>query len=572
MFGLFKKKPVEVKHGHANYLENYDAYEVNDRNWILLLSALFVEAKDLDMWEHRARHDLLEIYPKGSLDEDAEEELKEDFALEDIGKVKKRMNQVSKLVSRAFEDKLYYVLNCNSLEEVRAKAQEEYEDDEDELELFEDIWKEREKYKHTHLRIGFIAHSIWQIRMAVYFGVLHENVAWTHLETLADFARPLMTLFDSWETYLVNLQQFHEIYEFEYPEERKYVERAMVCLNLREESPLKLIDFDFGVDKSYAYNITSHSNILPKRIPSGQYPLRLMITELLEREDKTELFKEMDKLSGLSYDQEFSFIISKSDTDSFSEEDLIELPERYNNVYAYAMRAHYFYTYAWEARGSGTADTVGEENYELFYERLGLALDDLFMAYELDTMERNIWGDLYSILSHFHSDEAIQKREEIYELIRTHGLNHAGCIFAVQQFKQVRWGGSFEESLDWAREVIAGTKKGDPIRRIIYWVMIEHSDYLRSFKEDEKAAINIYKDKKNQAEVNQYFDELVENINTESYALFHYLTYWYSKVEDYHRLRKVVHNMPVGKFDLDAMNDDYYEEYTEIIMNWFRSV
>jgi len=33
-----------------------------------------------------------------------------------------------------------------------------------------------------------------------------------------------------------------------------------------------------------------------------------------------------------------------------------------------------------------------------------------------------------------------------------------------------------------------------------------------------------------------------------------------------------VHTRPVGKFDLDAMNGDYTEEYTEVVMNWFRSV
>jgi hypothetical protein len=572
MFGLFKKKPVEVKHGHENYLSDYGSYEENDRNWILLLSALQVEAKDLDMWEHRARHDVLEIYPEGSLDEDAAEELKEDFVLKDISLVKKRMNQVSELVSRGFEDKLYYVSNCNSLDEVRAKAQEKYEDDTDELELFEDLWKDREKYKHTHLRLGFIAHSIWQIRLAVYFGVLHENVAWTHLEKLANFARPLMTMFDSWETYNLNIQQFQEIYEYSYPAERTYVERARICLAVREESPLKLIAFDFGVDKSYAYNIKSHSNKFPKRLPSGQYPLRLLMEELIEREDKTALFNEMDKLSGSSYNQEFAFIVSKADTDTFEEEDLIELPERYNNVYAYAMRAHHFYTFAWEARGSGTSDTVGEENYNLFYERLGWALDDLLKAYEMNPMEKNVWDDLYEILSHFHSEEATQKQAEIYKLIQEHALDHTGCVYGVSRFKQTRWGGSFEENVDWAREVIAGTKKGDPIRRIIYDVMIEHSDYLSSFQDDEKAANAIYKDKKIQAEVNQYLDELLENFEVAPYHLVDTLCYWYSKAGDYHRLRQVVNTMQVGKFDLDAMNDEYYEDYTEVIMNWFRSV
>ena len=572
MFGLFKKKPLEVKHGHENYLSDYNAYEVNDKNWILLLSSMFVEAKDLDMWEHRARHDLLKIYPRGVLDETEQEELREDFVLKDIKQVNKRMKQVSELVSCEFEDNVYYVINCNSLEEVRAKAQDKHADDEDKLELFEDIWEGREKYEHTHLRLGFIAHSIWQMRMAVYFGVIHEAVAWTHLEKLADFARPLMTIFDSWDAYNLNIQQFHEIYEFEYQEERKYFERAMTCLNLREESPLKLIPFDFGVDKSYAYNIKFHSNKLPKRIPSGQYPLRIMIAELLEREDKTELFKELDKLTGHSFNEEFTYIVNQSKRDRFTEEDLIELPERYNNVYAYAMRANYFYNFAWEARGTGTSDTVGAENYNLFYERMQWALNDLLKAYELSPLNKTVWCDLYEVLSHFHTEEAIQKQAELYKLIQEQALDHRGCVYVVSRHKESRWGGSFEENLDWAREVIAGTQKGTYTRLLIYDVMIEHADYIASFEEDKAKANKIFKDKKIQAEVNQYFDELLENLDRDPYNIVDVLCYWYSKAEDYHRLRQVVHTMQVGKFDLDAMKDEYYDDYTEIIMNWFRSV
>ena len=39
----------------------------NDRDWILLLSSIFIEAKDMDMGLKKAEHDLLEIYPKGIL-------------------------------------------------------------------------------------------------------------------------------------------------------------------------------------------------------------------------------------------------------------------------------------------------------------------------------------------------------------------------------------------------------------------------------------------------------------------------------------------------------------------------
>jgi hypothetical protein len=102
--------------------------------------------------------------------------------------------------------------------------------------------------------------------------------------------------------------------------------------------------------------------------------------------------------------------------------------------------------------------------------------------------------------------------------------------------------------------------------------MIEHSDYLNSFQDDEKASNAIYKDKKIQAEVNQYFEEFLEHMDTNPYNIVDTLCTWYSKAGDYHRLRQIVHTMGVGKFNLDAMNDSYHEDYTEIIMNWFRSV
>ena len=146
MFGLLKKKPTEQKHGHEHYLQDYAGYEPNDRNWILLLSALFVEAKDLDMWEHRARHDLLEIYPKGVLDKDEQEELGEDFVLETVDEIQERYNDVYGLVPWNIEDDLYYAINAKSAKEAVDKAADQHDDDDDKKKLYKDIYKHRDKY------------------------------------------------------------------------------------------------------------------------------------------------------------------------------------------------------------------------------------------------------------------------------------------------------------------------------------------------------------------------------------------------------------------------------------------
>jgi len=211
---------------------------------------------------------------------------------------------------RLFERDIYYALNCNSLKEV--KALEEYKDAKDKREIFEEIWKNKEVYQGTHFRLEFIAHSIWQIRIAVYFGVIHEDVGWTYLETLANFARPLMTLFSSWEEYHLNIQQFHEVYEFKYQSEREQISQAMVCLKKKEESPFTKIPYEFGINKDYKYNINSHSNIFPKQILSDETPLSLALLELLEQEDKSRLFEELAKLNQIDFEKTFPFLLAKS--------------------------------------------------------------------------------------------------------------------------------------------------------------------------------------------------------------------------------------------------------------------
>ena len=570
MFG-FLKKSIEKKYGRDNYVST--GYGVNEESWILLLSSLLIEAKDIEMGVQKAQHDLIEIYPEGVLDQEEEEELKKDFVIETISKVKKRMEQVADLEMRLFECDVYYAINCNSLAEVKKRALEEYEDDDDALkrELFEEIWEKKEHYKHTHFRLGFIAQSMWQIRMAVYFGVIHRDVGWTHLKTLANFARPLMTIFSSWEKYNLNLQQFHEVYEYKYQSEREQVEQAKVCFNKREESPFSILPYDLGIDKSYPYNVTTHTNIYPKRIPSEEKPLYLVFQELLEHEDKSRFFEELNRLNASDYEDIFGFLSFTPTLKNLPEEDIIELPNEYLNACAYFMRANYFENYAWEARGTGDYQSVGEENYKLFYERLNYALEDLFKAHELEPKNRVIWSGLYEILSHFKRDpQRNTRRKEFYELMRKEALDHVGCVYRISRFKQQRWGGSFEENLDWAREVLAGTERGERTQLIIFDVMIER--YHSLGWEDDGSDQKFINDKKIQSEVNQYFDALLERMDEAPYSVSSSLIYWYVKVGDYERLRRVMHKTEAGKFDLNAMNDDYSDNYTEAYMLWIRSV
>jgi len=570
MFSFFKKKPIEVKYGRTNYVDN--DYKADDRAWILLLSSVFIEAKDMEIGLKKAEHGRLEIYPKEMLDEEEKKSLKFDLVTENISKVKLRMEQVSDLNARLFETDVYYVVNCNSLEEVRAKAEEEYEGDKEKLKLFEYIWERREIYEKSFFRLGFIAQSIWQIRLSAYFGVIHEDVAWTHLETLADFARPLMTLFSSWEEYNLNIQQFHEIFEFKYPDERKFIDKAVICLNKREESPCAIVPYDLGVDKSYPYNIETHSNRYAKQISTSEDPDSLMLLELMEREDKSTLWKVLDNYSLEKRNLELAIFINECAV-NIKEEDLIELPELYpDNYYAYLIRSSYFDKFAWDARGTGVSNTVGRENYNLFFERLEWELNDLLKAHELNPKDSTVWGNIYATAIHFKTEDKKALVNKMYKLIREEALEHLFCVNIVETFKRERWMGYKGENLDWAREVVANTPRGAVSKVIIFSVIQEHYNYKIMCGEEEEEASKIFKDKQIQAELNQYLDEVLENIDNIPYTIADKLVWWYLNVKDFHRLRQVMRTIKEGKFSEDSINGDYSDEYTELLMHWFRSI
>ncbi len=210
----------------------------------------------------------------------------------------------------------------------------------------------------------------------------------------------------------------------------------------------------------------------------------------------------------------------------FSAETYLELPALYPNTsYAYYLRGTYFYHFAWEARGLGITNRVGQKNYALFYERLRYARDDLKKAYVLAPNEQSYWGELYNLLKHFRNRESDQLEEELLERIRADAMQNPFCVQRVAHMKKERWGGSHEESLTWAREVVAHSQYGDAIKIILFETLIEQYHYIVEYDRDEKRANAIFEDRALQQELNQYFDELV--VHKELHPT---LRFWYEKV------------------------------------------
>ena len=86
---------------------------------------------------------------KLQFDKEEEKNLKVDLVIKNISEVTLRMEQVADIEIRKFENDIYIVINCSSLEEVKKKAKKEYGKDKEKQEFFESIWESREVYKKT---------------------------------------------------------------------------------------------------------------------------------------------------------------------------------------------------------------------------------------------------------------------------------------------------------------------------------------------------------------------------------------------------------------------------------------
>ena len=213
--------------------------------------------------------------------------------------------------------------------------------------------------------------------------------------------------------------------------------------------------------------------------------------KLLAQEDKTKLWSFIDALSQEERNLFLPHLYLK--TEEITAEDYLELPFLYPDVsYAHYLRAVYFYNYAWEARGLGLTNTVGQKNYALFYERLRYARVDLKKAYELAPNEQTYWAELYNLVKHFKNKESDKLEDDLYELIKENAMQNPYCIQRVSHMKKARWGGSHEESLEWAREVVSHSSYGDTLKIIIFEALIEQHKYILEYDRDEEKANAIF--------------------------------------------------------------------------------
>ena len=288
--------------------------------------------------------------------------------------------------------------------------------------------------------------------------------------------------------------------------------------------------------------INEETHTTPKNMPKNIFKSNdsqlNKLYKLLINNEHTTLFEVLDSLK--ESDRNHYLPLLTQEKNLLSIESYLELPAHYPDVsYAYYLRGMYFYHFAWETRGTGIANTVGQKNYAAFYERLRYAKKDLKKAHELSDQEQTYWAELYNIAKHFNSEEADELEEKLLERIRNDAMENVFCLRRVANMKRACWGGSHQESLEWAREVVLSTKHGDPMRIMLFEAYVQQYDYVLTLDRDQEGAQALLDNQEVQTELNQYFDELLENMEQDFETISSTLLFWYEKVKDEERLKKL---------------------------------
>jgi hypothetical protein len=127
--------------------------------------------------------------------------------------------------------------------------------------------------------------------------------------------------------------------------------------------------------------------------------------------------------------------------------------------------------WAWEARGSGRAKSVGADAWPVFYERLVAADQALSRAAALDARDPLPVAHSITVAMGLQlgQDEA---RRRFGEAHRRDRLNGTACAAMVQATAR-KWGGTNEGMLQWARWVSSEASDGAQVHKWVAYAHIE---------------------------------------------------------------------------------------------------
>lgn len=150
---------------------------------------------------------------------------------------------------------------------------------------------------------------------------------------------------------------------------------------------------------------------------------------------------------------------------------------------AWLLRGAHGVVWAWEARGGGTADTVSDTAWILFYERLMEAKYDLEHATRLNPTDPAPYSALIrcSIGLSLEKETVLTYLTSVLSLSTISWSAHAAALTYLCE----KWGGSHREMFEFARSVSAAAPEGHGIHALIPMAHHERWFFAKYFDEGE---------------------------------------------------------------------------------------
>ena len=181
------------------------------------------------------------------------------------------------------------------------------------------------------------------------------------------------------------------------------------------------------------------------------------------------------------------------------------------------IKGNYYIHSAWDARGGGKANTVSNEGWILFFERLDKARIVLERAAQQDAEDPCPLATLQTVGMGSQLERTIIDKWflEAISRDRFNQQAHYRKLFALCE----KWGGSHQEMYNFARQTLSHLPEKSTLHSLIYLAYQEHFLYLASFEKDINAARALTKNSAVQAEsITMYERSFKQRSTVESVA------------------------------------------------------
>lgn len=207
--------------------------------------------------------------------------------------------------------------------------------------------------------------------------------------------------------------------------------------------------------------------------------------------------------------------------------------------------------WAWNARGAGRADTVADEGWDLFYERLDLAWKCLYKSAKINSKDPVPWAFMLLVCMG-HPDYARYRQACFNKAIERDPENwpaHANMVSALTK----KWGGDHEEMLDFAYDAAAKARDGSDVPVILVTAFMKYHFYEVLFEGNEEKAQQFLQRKDVRDAVDSAYRRSLGHSDykykkTTSY-LFHHFSAWYWLTGEKQKLRSCLEQMDHELFD-----------------------